>query len=492
MHSDARRRGDVSSSTPGPARPGFETLFVNNRATSRRLRKAKLAVIDGPDRGKSLVMDKPRITVGRSIICELALTDRSVSGSHAEIEAIESGYVVRDLGSTNGCYLGEVRLREAVVPLGTRIRMGTSTLQFEPADGTVDVPLSQQDRFYELVGRSVAMRQIFAQLEKVAPSDLTVLVTGETGTGKELVARAIHHASRRAKGPLVVQDCSAMPLNLVESTLFGHERGAFTGASDRHIGSFEQANGGTLFLDEVGELPIEQQAKLLRVLEQREIRRVGGEKTIPVDVRVVAATNRDLRVMVSQGQFREDLYYRLGVVTVELPPLRARREDIPLIATAMLAQFCARQPELGPREFAKDTLERLGSLPFAGNVRELRNLVERAASLADGVEITIADLMPAAVTRTPPAGVPALSTKAAESVLAAQQAGVVSDELTQMPFKNAKARVLESFEPAYLRAMLARYDGNITRAANAAGLTRYHLRELCKRYGLRSVDNEPE
>ena len=478
--------------SPSGARPGFETLFVNSRAMSRRLRKARIVVIDGPDRGKSLVMEKPRITVGRSMICELVLTDRSVSGSHVEIEAIESGYVVRDLGSTNGCYLGEVKLREAVVPLGTRLRVGTSTLQFEPADGTVDVPLSQQDRFFDLVGRSVAMRQIFAQLEKVGPSDLTVLITGETGTGKELVARALHHASRRAKGPLVVQDCSALPQNLVESTLFGHERGAFTGATERHIGSFEQANGGTLFLDEVGELPVEQQAKLLRVLEQREIRRVGGEKTIAVDVRVVAATNRDLRVMVSQGTFREDLYYRLGVVTVELPPLRARREDIPLIASAMLTQFCARQPELGRREFGKDALDRLATLPFAGNVRELRNLVERSASLADGVEISMSDLMPASVTRTPPAGLPAISTKAAQTVLAAQQAGAVGDELTRIPFKDAKARVLETFEPAYLRSILARFDGNITRAANAAGLTRYHLRELCKRYGLRSVDNEPE
>ncbi len=478
--------------TPTDPRPGFETLFVGSRAMSRRLRKARIAVIDGPDRGKSYVMDKPRMAVGRSMICELVLTDRSVSGTHVEIEAIESGHVVRDLGSTNGCYLSEVRLREAVVPLGTRLRVGTTTLQFEPADGTVDVPLSQQDRFFDLVGRSVPMRQIFAQLEKVAPSELTILITGDTGTGKELVARAIHQASKRAKGPLVVQDCSSMPSNLVESTLFGHERGSFTGATDRHVGSFEQASGGTLFMDEIGELPLDQQAKLLRVLEQREIRRVGGEKTVAVDVRVVAATNRDLRVMVSQGHFREDLYYRLGVITVELPPLRARREDIPLIASAMLAQFCARQPELGPREFGKEALDRLSTLPYPGNVRELRNLVERAASLADGMEITVNDLLPATVSRTPPAGLPAMSNKAAATALAGQQAGTLTAELSQLPFKDAKARVLETFEPAYLRTLLARHDGNITRAAQSAGLTRYHLRELCKRYGLRSVDNEPE
>jgi DNA-binding NtrC family response regulator len=472
----------------------METLFVGNRAASRRLRKARLVVVDGPDRGRAVVLEQPKATLGRSMICTLPLTDRSVSGTHAEIEAVETGYVLRDLNSTNGCYIGEVRVREAVVPLGTRVRMGTTTVQLDPADGVVDIPLSSTDRFYDLVGRSVAMRQIFAQLEKVAPSDLTVLVTGETGTGKELVARALHAASRRAKGPLVVQDCSAMPSTLVESTLFGHERGSFTGATERRVGSFEQAHGGTLFLDEVGELPLEQQAKLLRVLEQREIRRVGGDRTIPVDVRVVAATNRDLRLMVSQGTFREDLYYRLGVVTVELPPLRARREDIPLIAQSMLAQFCARNPELGPRAFSREALDRLAALPWPGNVRELRNVVERAASLADGSEITLADLAPASVDRTPPAGVPALSTKAAETVLASAQASstALADDLTALPFKDAKAKVLEAFEPAYLRALLARHGGNITRSAQAAGLTRYHLRELCKRYGLRSVDNEPE
>jgi DNA-binding NtrC family response regulator len=209
-------------------------------------------------------------------------------------------------------------------------------------------------------------------------------------------------------------------------------------------------------------------------------------------VRVVAATNRDLRVMVSQGQFREDLYYRLGVITVELPALRSRREDIALIAGAMLQQFCARHPEFGARAFSKEALDRLSALAWPGNVRELRNVVERAASLADESEITIADLMPASVTRTPPAGMPALSSKVAEAVLQSAQSGAMGEELTAMPFKDAKARVLESFEPAYLRALLAKHNGNITRSANAAGLTRYHLRELCKRYGLRSVDNEPE
>lgn len=472
----------------------LETLFVNDRAVSRRLRRARLRVIDGPDRGRTIDIDKPKVTIGRSMICDLVLGDRAVSSTHAEIEAAEMGYLLRDLNSTNGSYIGEVKIREAVVPIGTRIRMGMTTVQIDPADGTVDIPLSASDRFYELVGRSLAMRQIFAQLEKIAASDVTVLITGETGTGKELVARAIHQASRRANGPLIVQDCSALPTHLVESILFGHERGSFTGATERHIGSFERASGGTLFLDEIGELPLDQQAKLLRVLERKEIRRVGGERTIPVDVRIVAATHRDLRTMVSQGTFREDLYYRLGVVTVELPPLRARREDIPLLAQTLLSQFCQRNPELGTRVFTPEALERLAALPWPGNVRELRNVVERAASLADGPEITVADLLPASVERTPPAGLPALSTRAAEAVLARHQTSpeTVAEELVHLPFKHAKARVLEAFEPAYLRALLARHQGNITRSAAAAGLTRYHLRELCKRYGLRGTDNDPE
>jgi hypothetical protein len=208
-------------------------------------------------------------------------------------------------------------------------------------------------------------------------------VRGETGTGKELVARAIHRASKRAAAPLVVQDCSAIPRELVESTLFGHERGSFTGASDRHRGSFEQAHGGTIFLDEIGELPLDMQPKLLRVLENREIRRVGGQKTLPVDVRVVAATNRDLRQMVNEGTFREDLYYRLSVVQVELPSLRERAEDIPLLVRGFLDDFSARRFPGEEREFTAtdEAMRRLQSYPWPGNVRELKNTVERAARL---------------------------------------------------------------------------------------------------------------
>jgi transcriptional regulator with GAF, ATPase, and Fis domain len=281
---------------------------------------------------------------------------------------------------------------------------------------------------------------------------------------------------------MVVQDCSALPKDLVESILFGHERGAFTGANERRSGCFEQAHKGTVFLDEVGELEIGLQPKLLRVLEGREVRRLGGTQTIPVDVRVIAATHRDLRAMAGGGTFREDLYYRLGVLTIELPPLRARREDVPLLARHLLEEFCKRNPDLGARSFADAALDRLTGMPFPGNVRELRNVVERAASLADNAEISADDLLPTSAARMLAA--PARAPEGGPTAL--------SDALLTMPFKDAKTRVLEAFEPQYLAAMLKRHGDNITRSAAAAGLTRYHLRELCKRYGLRSTDNEPE
>ena len=319
------------------------------------------------------------------------------------------------------------------------------------------------------------MREIFALLERVAPTDLTVLIRGETGTGKELVARALHRGSKRASQALVVQDCSAIPKDLVESTLFGHERGSFTGAVDRKIGCFEQSERGTLFLDEVGELDLALQPKLLRVLETRTIKRVGGTKELPVDVRVVAATNRDLRKMVGQGSFREDLYYRLGVVTVELPALRERPEDIPALVESFLEQVAARRfPGEGKRfEVAPDAMARLCAYAWPGNVRELRNTVERGASLAEGLRLDIPDLMPTSRSTGPE--VPASGASASS---------FVDDGL---PFKEAKQRVIDQFEAAYLRALLDKHGGNVTRSAQAAGLTRYHLRELAKRFGIRGA-----
>ena len=458
--------------------PGLMTVFVDRKATKRKLRKSRLVVEDGPGKGKRLDIASERMTIGRSVICDLTLDDTAVSGTHCEIIAKENGFLLRDLGSANGTWVAGVRVREAWLEPGMPLRIGRTVIRFEHGSGSIEIDLSRREKFYDLIGHGVRMREIFAVLEKVAASDLTVLVRGETGTGKELVARAIHRASKRAQRPLVVQDCSAIPANLIESILFGHERGSFTGAADRKQGCFEVADGGTLFLDEIGELDIGLQPKLLRVLETREVQRVGGTKMIPVDVRVVAATNRDLRQMVNDGKFREDLYYRLSVVQVDLPPLRERVEDIPGLAGQFLEESAKRLPQGDGVSFTitDDAMTKLQAYPWPGNVRELKNTIERAVSLADGTELGMHDLMPASQ-KTPPMVFP----------------GGTAEQFVdnEIPFKDAKQRVVDAFEAQYLKAVLDKHGDNISRSARAAGLTRYHLRELAKRYGLRGETNDP-
>jgi transcriptional regulator with GAF, ATPase, and Fis domain len=465
---------------PSHNEPALTTVFVDSKPSAKRIKRAKLVVVEGPDRGKEVTLERERVSVGRSIINDVVLSDKAVSGSHFEIVAGESGHVLRDLDSTNGTYCGDLRIREIYLKPGVQVRAGQSVMAFQPLEGVVQVELSQNERFSEIIGRSVKMREIFATLEKVAPSELTVMVEGETGTGKELVARAVHQFSKRAHQPFVVQDCSAIPKELIESTLFGHEKGSFTGASERHRGCFESADGGTIFLDEIGELDLSLQPKLLRALENREIKRVGGDRSIKVDVRVVAATNRDLRAMINQGTFREDLYYRISVIHVILPPLRDRREDIPLIVKAFLDDF-------GPRRFpgenkkfsvTRDAMDRLMSYAWPGNVRELRNVIERAASLADGLELTTRDF--ALGFRGQTLEVMPLSGHGGGG--GSSPAEMAFEE--GIGFKEAKQRVVDAFEASYLRALLSRHGGNITRSAQEAGLTRYHLRELLKRHGI--------
>jgi len=452
--------------------PGLTTIFVDEKATKRKLRRAKLSIVEGPDEGTELVMERERITVGRSVICDLTLADKAVSGTHFEVEAHEKGFLLRDLDSTNGTFIGDLQVKEVWFKPGTIVRVGKTQMRFEPEKGTVDIPLSSEESFHGIIGKSVRMREIFATLAKIAPTDLTALVRGETGTGKELVARALHNASNRADQPLVVQDCSAIPKDLIESTLFGHERGAFTGATDRHRGSFEMADGGTIFLDEIGELDLTLQPKLLRVLENREIKRVGGDRQIPVNVRVVAATNRDLRQMVNEGTFREDLYYRLSVVQIELPALKDRPEDIPQLVEFFLADITKRRFPDGESTLsvAPDAMRRMQAYPWPGNIRELKNTVERGGSLADDPVLTVADLMPGAHKSTP-------------TIIGGGSAAQFVED--GMEFKDAKGRVLEEFEAAYLTKLLEKHDNNVTRSAKAAGLTRYHLRELAKKYGIR-------
>lgn len=448
------------------------TVFVDERATKLQLQRSKVAVVEGADCGQEVIIEREKISVGRSPICDLVLSDPAVSSVHFEIVASDQGFLLRDLDSTNGLYCGELRVQEAWITPGTVLRVGQTHMRFDAVEGTVDIDLSRNEEFYGLVGQSIRMREIFAILQRIATTDLTVLISGETGTGKELAARALMSASKRADKPFVVQDCGTIPRDLIESTLFGHERGAFTGARERQRGSFEQAHTGTIFLDEIGELDIALQPKLLRVLESREIRRVGGQQTIPVDLRVVAATNRDLREMVNEGTFREDLYYRLGVVHIHLPPLRERLDDISLVAQSVVDRIAEqRYPGEGKRyEITPEAMKKLRAHPWPGNVRELKNALERAVSMLDGFTVTAADVLPGLSPATAGYGDPPLA--ASQYV----DAGT--------PFKTAKQELLESFEAAYLRALLARYGGNITRSAEAAGLTRYHLRELAKRFGI--------
>jgi transcriptional regulator with GAF, ATPase, and Fis domain len=481
---------------------GLTTLFEGEWATVRRMQKAKLVVVAGADHGKELEILKPRVTGGRSIISDLVVADKAVSGTHFEVSARDDGYRLRDLNSRNGIYVGDLRIREVFLRPGTVFRIGHTNIQFQTTQDVVEIELSKKDRFDAMLGASPAMREIFAHLEKVAPSDLTCLITGETGTGKEMVARALHNASNRKSRPFVVLDCGSIPRELIESTLFGHEKGSFTGAVNQHVGCFEQANGGTIFLDEIGELDITLQPKLLRVLEQREIKRVGGDRTHKVDVRVLAATNRDLREEVNKGTFREDLYFRLSVVHVELPPMRERRDDIPGLANHFLREVGARRGMT--MSWSQDALSAMMNHAWPGNVREMRNVIERAAALSDGPVITRADLMfgremgPSVVVAHDLAQAGVHAAQRAVGQMAGVELPARTGPATFDPnllkaglgFKGAKQTVVDAFEMAYLAALMSRNDGNITRSAQEAGLTRYHLRELLKRHGLKGGDLE--
>ncbi len=325
----------------------------------------------------------------------------------------------------------------------------------------------EEDAFHALVGRSAAMRAVYRLLEKAAQVDATVLLLGETGTGKELAARAIHYHSARKERRFVPVNCGALPGELVESELFGHAKGAFTGAASAKRGLFEEANGGTIFLDEVGELPLAAQVKLNRVLQEREIRRVGDNLPIEVDVRVVAATHRDLRDEVKAGRFREDLFYRVNVLGVTLPPLRERLDDVPLLAAHFLEKH-ARALRRELRGFSPEALRRLAGHSWPGNVRELENVVERAVAMAGG-DLVGADDLPPELSTAPPGAPPA-------AVLAA------------MLYKDAVAEARDRISREYLVALLKEFGGNVTRAAERAGMERESLHRLLRRYGLRSDD----
>ena len=324
------------------------------------------------------------------------------------------------------------------------------------------------------------MRELFARLEKLAASDATVLISGETGSGKELVAESLHEFSPRVAGPFVVLDCGSIPQNLIESELFGHERGAFTGAVSSYAGAFERAHKGTLFLDEIGELPLAMQPKLLRALERREIRRIGGTRTIQVDIRVVAATNRDLGVEVNRGRFREDLYYRLAVARVHVPPLRERRDDIELL----IEHFLSVTPNAEGAELAPETVDLMKKHDWPGNVRELRNVIERALLLSEAIPVSD----PREVRPTSPQR--AIEGEASGEAHAAVPVATLEDETmavpidTRSPFKVAKQKLVTEFERRYIRRLLAEHGGNISAAARVAGIDRMSIHKMLHRLGI--------
>jgi DNA-binding NtrC family response regulator len=463
----------------GDQEMGFRTVFVDDRAKSRQLRKAHLVVVEGPDKGKEWELGKTKTYVGRSSVNDITLSDNSVSGTHFELRAEEDGFLLRDVGSTNGTILGGCRVKEVYLAPSASFRAGNTTFQLQPTDEVVEIPLSDDEHFHGVIGRSVAMREVFATLAKVAPSELTCLIEGDTGTGKERVARAIHDASRRSSKPYVVLDCSSIPRDLMESYVFGHEKGAFTGATSQHKGAFEQANGGTLFMDEIGELDVALQPKLLRVLENREFKRVGGTKTIRSDVRVIAATNRDLREMVNEGSFREDLYFRLSVISLHLPALAQRRDDIPLLVEAFVDQVLEKRPDLTKPRLTADAMEILMAHSWPGNVRELRNVVERAVSLCQDNTIDRSDLhLSGSLGGGSAPGVQSVS-------LPDDPDHTRIDVDLTIPYKEAKSKILDQFEYDYLSRLIDDFDGNISQASKHAGLTRYHLRELLKKHDLK-------
>jgi transcriptional regulator with PAS, ATPase and Fis domain len=405
----------------------------------------RIEVVDGPDQGTSLVRELGTVIVGTKSDADLRLTDDTVSRAHAELHLLSNGVMIVDLGSRNGTRLGPSRISSGVLRSGETVRFGRTSVTIAAAERT-QAP-KEVRRFGTFVTSSQPLARQLAQLERAARTSATILIEGETGTGKELLARAIHDASSRASRPFVVIDCSTMVEGLLESQLFGHKKGAFTGAVEDHAGAFASAHGGTVFLDELGELPATLQPKLLRVLESRTVKSIGGVEEHAIDVRVVAATNRDLEALAREGKFRSDLYYRVAVVKMRIPPLRERGEDIPLLADHLLELLSG-----GSATLSRETIEALVSYDWPGNARELRNVLEAALATVETPELSPSDLF-----------------------------GARSSETAGLGFHDAKERMVSEFERRYVAMLLDRNGGNVTRAAKEAGLSRNALQALIKR-----------
>lgn len=422
------------------------------------VRTLAVDVVSGPDQGAHGEAQDELLTIGTASTNDFVLTDPTVSGFHLELASSATGVTVTDLASTNGTWLGTCRLQRATIVPGTTLRLGTTEVRVVDGAGAV-VEVFEEDHLDDLFGISPVMRRLMAQIERVARASVPVLVLGESGTGKELIARAIHNRSPRSRGPFVTVDCGALAPALIASELFGHERGAFTGAERQHIGAFERANGGTIFLDEIGELPSELQPQLLGALERRRFHRVGGREELSVDVRVVSATNRDLRTEVNDGSFRMDLYFRLAVVVLRSPALRERLEDLPLLVSHFLRQSGHDGPT---SQIVSDrSMQALRSHRWPGNVRELRNWVEATLALGEAPELF------------------------QQAIRSACGALTCPDDLLALPYKDARNAVLEQFEQSYLKHLLGKSNDNVAQAARMARMDRSYLIKLLQKHGLR-------
>jgi DNA-binding NtrC family response regulator len=464
------------------------------------LRRCKLVMEDDAGREHEHTFEKGEIRIGAMDDNDVVVRDDTVSRYHCKIIQDDTAYVVVDLGSTNGTFVNRVRIREAFLKPGCTIHLGQTEMKFHAGEEEVEIVPSRKDRCGDIIGRHPKLREIYSIVEKISPTNTTVIIEGETGTGKEVVAQTIHKLSSRAGGPLMIFDCGAVPQNLIESELFGHEKGSFTGAIMTRQGLFEMADGGTLFLDELGELPLDLQPKLLRALEQREIRRVGSNKPLKVDVRIIAATNRNLEDEVRGGRFRQDLFYRLSVVRLILPPLRERIEDLPILVRHFLKnQPYNRTPSGDSRvkTLTKDAMETLQAYPWPGNVRELVNAVERAVSFCEAETIELRDLpehirdvvasrgpqIPAP--QRPMSRTPAPHHPAAAAAPPPPQRP--SAEVFDSTFKEAKERWVSSFERDYIVALLKKNGGNISHAAREADIDRKYFRKLMKKYDIEAL-----
>jgi transcriptional regulator with GAF, ATPase, and Fis domain len=427
-----------------------------------------VVVLSGAARGKRVKMGQ-RLRIGKSQDNDLVLPDDTVSRHHCELERTKAGILVRDLGSTNHTRVGRTAIREALIDPGATLTVGSVELAVRSDPNRAQILPSESAHFGEVLGASLAMRSIFGVLERIAPTDASVLIEGETGTGKDMLARAVHQQSQRKDQPFVVVDCGAVSYNLIESELFGHERGAFTGAIATRQGAFELAGRGTVFLDEVGELPIDVQPKLLRVLESGEFRRVGGNKTLRAEARIVAATKRNLKEEVERGKFREDLYFRLSVVPITVPPLRTRREDVPALVERFLDVAKKRDPAAGSISLSRETLAALSAHDWPGNVRELRNVLDRAIYIATAGgerEVRLLDL-PVSASAPGSAREPVSEFSAGKS------------------YREIRSDFEAEFERRYVSWLLDRHSGNISAAAREAKMDRKHLYDLARKHGLR-------